>query len=76
MFCPILKVLHNKGVYAIPSSCIYKLSQNPNYEKRDFFTMKVLHKVMPLGFKRTFTNIWTTIARPLCTSNTSNQFFV
>jgi hypothetical protein len=38
--------------------------------------MKVLHKIMPLCFNGTFTNIWTTIARPSCTSNTSNQFFV
>jgi hypothetical protein len=28
----VLKVLHNKNVNAIPSSCIYKLFQNSNYE--------------------------------------------
>ncbi len=50
MFCLILKALHNKSVNAIPSSCIYKLSQNSNYEIMDFFTMRVLHKIMPLGF--------------------------
>jgi len=38
--------------------------------------MKVLHKIMPLGFNGTSTNVWTTIAIPPCTSNTSNQFFV
>jgi hypothetical protein len=38
--------------------------------------MKVLHKIMPLGFNGTSINIWTTIARPSCISNTSNQFFV
>ncbi len=32
MFCPIPKVLHRKSVNAIPSSCIYKLSQSSNYE--------------------------------------------
>ncbi len=61
---------------AIPSLCIYKLSQNSNYEIMDFLPMKVLHKIMPLGFNGTFTNIWTTIARPSCINNTSNQFFV
>jgi len=76
MLNPIPKVLHSKNVNAIPSSCIYKLSQNSNYEIRDSFTMRVMHKIMPLGFNGTFTNIWTTIARPSCTSNTSNQFFV
>jgi hypothetical protein len=76
MLNPIPKVLHSKSVNAIPSSCIYKLSQNSNYEIRDSFTMRVLQKIMPLGFNGTFTNIWTTIARPSCTSNTSNQFFV
>jgi hypothetical protein len=76
MLNPIPKVLHSKSVNAIPSSCIYKLSQNSNYEIRDSFTMRVLQKIMPLGFNGTFTNIWTTIARPSCTSNTSNKFFV
>ncbi len=42
----------------------------------DFFTMKILHKIMPLGFNGTFTNVWITIVIPSCTSNTSNQFFV
>jgi hypothetical protein len=37
--------------------------------------MKVLHKIMPLGFNGTSINIWTTIAKPSCISNTSNQFF-
>jgi 1,2-phenylacetyl-CoA epoxidase catalytic subunit len=76
MLNPIPKVLHSKSVNAIPSSCKYKLSQNSNDEIRDSFIMRVLHKIMPLGFNGTFTNIWTTIARPSCTSNTSNQFFV
>jgi len=31
------RVLHSKSVNAIPSSCIYKLFQNFNYEIRDFF---------------------------------------
>jgi hypothetical protein len=57
MFCPIPKVLHNKSVNTIPSLCIYKLSQNSNYEIRDFFMMKVLHKIMPLGFNGTSINI-------------------
>ncbi len=35
--------------------------------------MKVLHKIMPLGFNGTSTNIWITIGIPLCTSNTSNS---
>jgi hypothetical protein len=50
MFCLVLKVLHNKSVNAIISSCIYKLFQNSNYKIGDFFTMKVLHKIMPLSF--------------------------
>jgi hypothetical protein len=37
MFCHVPKALHNKGVSAIPSLCIYKLSQNSNYEIRDCF---------------------------------------
>jgi hypothetical protein len=32
MFCLVLMILHNKNVNAIPSSCIYKLFQNYNYE--------------------------------------------
>jgi len=76
MFCPILKVLHSENVNAIPSPCIYKLSQSSNYEIRDFFMMRVLHKIMPSSFNGTSTDIWTTIAKPSCTSNTSNQFFV
>ncbi len=76
MFCLVPRVLHNKSVNTIPSSCTYKLSQNSNYEIGDFFMMKVLHKIMPLDFNGTSTNVWTTIAIPPCTSNTSNQFFV
>jgi len=58
MFCLVLKVLHNKNVNAIPSSsCIYKLSQNFNYEIGDYFYTKVLHKIMPLGFNATSTNV-------------------
>jgi len=37
MFCLVLKVLHSKSVNAIPSSCIYNLSQNSNYEIGDCF---------------------------------------
>jgi hypothetical protein len=37
MFCPVPKVLHHKSVNAIPSLCIYKLSQNYDYEIRDCF---------------------------------------
>jgi len=37
MFCLVSKVLHNKNVNTIPSLCIYKLSQNFNYEIRDCF---------------------------------------
>ncbi len=37
MCCPIPKVVHNKSVIAIPSSCIYKHSQNYNYEIKDYF---------------------------------------
>jgi hypothetical protein len=37
MFCLVLRVLHNKNVNAIPSSCIYKLFQNYNYEIGDCF---------------------------------------
>jgi hypothetical protein len=76
MLNPISNILHSKSVNAIPLSCIYKLSQNSDYEIRDSLTMKVLHKIMPLGFNGTSTNIWTTIARPSCTSNISNQFFI
>jgi len=51
-----------------------------NYEIRDYFynvfTMRILHKSMLLlGFIGTSTNVWTTIVIPLCTNNTSNQFF-
>jgi hypothetical protein len=49
MFCLILRVFHNKSINAIPSSCIYKLFQNSNYGIGDFFMMRVLHKIMPLG---------------------------
>jgi hypothetical protein len=38
--------------------------------------MSELHKIVPLGFNETSINISTTIARPLCISYTSNQFFV
>jgi hypothetical protein len=76
MFCLVLKVLHSKSVNVIPSSCIYKLSQNSNYEIGDFFTTRVYLKIMSLSFNGTSTNVWTTIAIPPCTSNTSNQFFV
>jgi hypothetical protein len=76
MFCPIPKVLYNKNVTAIvPSSCIYKIFQSSNYDIRDFFMMRLLHKSMPLGFNGTYTKVWTTIAIPSCTSNTSDQFF-
>jgi hypothetical protein len=37
MFCPTPKVLHNKSVITIPSSCRYKHSQNHNYEIKDYF---------------------------------------
>jgi hypothetical protein len=37
MFCPIPKVLNNKSVIAIPSSCIYKHFQSSNYEIKDCF---------------------------------------
>jgi hypothetical protein len=50
MFCIVSMVLHSKSVNVIPSSCIYKLSQNSNYEIGDFYTMRVLHKIMPLVF--------------------------
>jgi hypothetical protein len=36
-FCLVLKVLHDKSVNAIPSSCIYKLFQSSNYEIGDYF---------------------------------------
>jgi hypothetical protein len=76
MFCLVPSVLHNKSVNTVLSSCIYKLFQNSNYEIRDFFMMRVLHKIMPLSFNGTSTNVWTTIAMPPCTNNTSNRFFV
>ncbi len=57
MFYLVLRALHSKSVNVIPSSCIYKLSQNSKYEIGDFFTMKVLHKIMPLGFNSTSTNV-------------------
>jgi hypothetical protein len=57
MFCLVMRVLHSKSVNAILSSCIYKLSQNSKYETMDLFTMKVLHKIMPLGFNSTSTNV-------------------
>jgi len=37
MFCFVSRVLHNKSVNAIPSSCMYKISQNSNYKIRDCF---------------------------------------
>jgi hypothetical protein len=37
MFCFVSRVLHSKSANAIPSSCIYKLSQNSNYEIGDCF---------------------------------------
>jgi hypothetical protein len=37
MFCLVPRVLHSKSVNAIPSSCIYKLSQNSKYEIGDCF---------------------------------------
>jgi hypothetical protein len=55
---------------------MHKLFQSSNYEIRDcFLIMRVLHKIMPLGFNGTSTNVWTTIAIPSCTNNTSNQIF-
>jgi hypothetical protein len=57
MFCLVSKVLHNKNVNAICSSCIYKLFQNYNYQIKDFFTLKILHKIMPLGFNATSTKV-------------------
>jgi hypothetical protein len=36
--------------------------------------MKVLHKIIPSSFNGIFTNVWTTIAIPSYTNNTSNQF--
>jgi hypothetical protein len=47
--CLTPNVLHSKNINAIPSSCIYKSSKNSNYKIRDFFMMKVLHKIMPLS---------------------------
>jgi hypothetical protein len=77
MFYLVLKVLHNKSVNAIVSSCMYKLFQNSNYEIGDFFMMKVLHKIMPLSFNAQLSqNVWTTIAISSFISNTSNQFSV
>jgi hypothetical protein len=57
MFCVVLRVLHSKSVNAILSSCIYKLFQNSKYEIGDFFTMRILHKIMLLGFNSTSTNV-------------------
>ncbi len=37
MFCFVLKVLHNRSVNAISSSCMYKLSQSSNYEIKYYF---------------------------------------
>jgi hypothetical protein len=37
MFCLVPMVFHSKSVNAIPSSCIYKLSQNYNCEIGDCF---------------------------------------
>jgi hypothetical protein len=37
MFYLVLRALHSKSVNVIPSSCIYKLSQNSKYEIGDFF---------------------------------------
>jgi hypothetical protein len=37
MFCFVSRVLHSKSVNAIPSSCMYKLSQSFNYEIGDCF---------------------------------------
>jgi hypothetical protein len=37
--------------------------------------MRVLHKIMPLSFNATSTNVLTTITISSCISNTSNYFF-
>jgi hypothetical protein len=37
MFCLIPRALHNESINAMPSSCIYKLFQNSNYEIGDYF---------------------------------------
>jgi hypothetical protein len=37
MLCFVSMVLHIKSVNVIPLSCIYKLSQNSNYEIEDYF---------------------------------------
>jgi hypothetical protein len=64
-----------KNVNTIPSSCMYKLSQSYNYEIGDcFYDEGILHKIMPLGFNGTSTNIWTTITIPSCINNISNHF--
>jgi hypothetical protein len=66
--CP--KGIYNKSVNAIIPA--YKISQSSNYDIRDFFMMRLLHKSMPLGFNGTYTKNWITIAIPSCTNNTSN----
>jgi hypothetical protein len=55
--CLVPRVFHSKNVNAIHSLCIYKLFQNFNYEIGDFFTMRVFHKIMPLGFNATSINV-------------------
>jgi ribulose-5-phosphate 4-epimerase/fuculose-1-phosphate aldolase len=37
MFCFVLRVLHNKSVNAISSSCMYKLFQSSNSEIGNYF---------------------------------------
>jgi hypothetical protein len=37
MFCFVLRVLHNRSVIAISSSCMYKLFQSSNYEIKYYF---------------------------------------
>jgi len=77
MFCFVSKVLHSKNVNTIPSSCTYKLSQNSNYEIGDCLYDEGIAQNYAFRLSWNFhTNVWTIIAIPSCTNNTSNQFFV
>ncbi len=74
--CHVPKVLHNKSVNVISSSCIYKSFQSYNYEIEDCFYDEGIAQNHAFRLNGTSTNIWSTIAKPSLTNNTSDQFFV
>jgi len=57
MFCLVLRLLHSKNINAIPSSCIYNLSQNSKYEIGDCFYNERIAQIMLLDLNATSTNV-------------------